>query len=211
MLSCDANMKRSRFRLVGRQHSDPAVHEMPDEEANAVEERLRDEADPDKRYVLRSLLAGALAYAGRIDEAKALYLALHAERPDKPRSLISLAEKLLYAAEQPEMALPVIDQAIEVAFRTGDFRRNALGVKARIALALERYDLVEEVMRRILPLKTARAHVDCGIERDFLDRLPPGAIDEEVRRQYAELRRGYDTWFEESERRRAQNKEAPSL
>jgi hypothetical protein len=164
----------------------------PEQNVVAVEERLCGENDPDKRYELRSYLAGFLAWAGRMGDAEALYLALHEERPDPPRNLISLAENFLYAAEQPRKALPVIDRAIEVAFRTGNFRRNALGVKARIGLALKRYDLVEEVMRRILPLKTARDHFDCGIERDFLDRLPPGAIDETVRSQYAQLRREYE-------------------
>jgi hypothetical protein len=182
----------------------------PDEEVVAFKERLTGETDPDKRFELRLWLAGLLAYTDEIEEAKALYLALHMERPDRPQILIFLAEKLLWPAEQPEMALPVIDQAIEVAFRTGDFRRNALGVKARIALALERYDLVEEVMRRILPLKTARGHFDCGIERDFLNRLPPGTIDEEVRRQYAERRRDYEAWLADRERRRAQDKQTPS-
>jgi hypothetical protein len=162
------------------------------EQVAVFKERLSDETDPDRRFELRLWLAGLLGYTDEIEKAKVLYLALHAERPDRPQILISLAEMLLWPAEQPEMALSVIDQAIEVAFRTGDFRRNALGVKARIALALRRYDMVEEVMRRILPLKTARGHFDCGIERDFLDRLPPGAIDESVRSQYAQRRREYE-------------------
>ena len=162
------------------------------EQVAVFKERLSDETDPDRRFELRLWLAGLLGYTDEIEKAKVLYLALHAERPDRPQILISLAEMLLWPAEQPEMALSVIDQAIEVAFRTGDFRRNALGVKAKIALALRRYDMVEEVMRRILPLKTARGHFDCGIERDFLDRLPPGAIDESVRSQYAQRRREYE-------------------
>jgi hypothetical protein len=181
-----------------------------EEEAAAIEERLRGETDPDKRYWLRYWLAGALGWVGRIEEAEALYLALHAERPDKPQNLISLAESFLYAAEWPEMALPVIDQAIEVAFRSGNFRRNALGVKGRIALALNRYDLVEEAMRLIIPLRTARGCCDCGMERDILDRLPPGTIDEEVRREYADLCRSFEAWAADKDQRLKQNKKTPS-
>ena len=195
---------------IAEWHSSLMRRRLPlDEEAAAIEERLRDETDPDKRYELRFWPAGALPNAGRMAEAEVLYLALHAERPDKPRNLISLAEKFLYAAEQPEMALPVIDQAIDVAFRSGDFRRNALGVKGRIAFALKRYDLVEEVMRRIIPLRTARGHCDCGMERDILDRLPPSTIDEEVRREYAELCRRFEAWVAAG-RPRLHDKKAPS-
>ncbi len=128
----------------------------------------------------------------------------------RPGILISLAESFLYAAEQPEMALPVIDRAIEVAFRSGNFRRNALGVTARIALALKRYDLVEEAMRLILPLKTARGHCDCGMEDDILERLPPGTIDEEVRREYSDLCRRFEAWVAAGRPRLAQDEQAPS-
>ena len=80
-----------------------------------------------------------------------------------------------------------IDRAIPVAYRSGVFRRHALATKARIALKLKRYDIVEGILKDILQLTFTRKNVDIGRERDILDRLPPGSIDPEVARQYDEF------------------------
>lgn len=37
-----------------------------------------------------------------------------------------------------------------------------------------------------MELKFTRGNADVGIERDFLDQLPPSSIDPEVARQYDE-------------------------
>ncbi len=157
-----------------------------------IERRIEEESHLESLYTLRLFLARELRLKHRHSESRAVYMRLHDDFPDRPQPLISLASQKLCEEDDPEVALGVIDRAIDVAFRSGDFRRYALGEKARIALALKRYDLVEEVMRLILPLKTAPGHFDCGIERDFLDRLPPGVIDETVRNQYVKLRREYE-------------------
>jgi hypothetical protein len=52
--------------------------------------------------------------------------------------------------------MPVIDRAIEEAYRSANYRRLALGVKARIALAQEKFSVVEEVLRRLLQLTHSR-------------------------------------------------------
>jgi hypothetical protein len=175
-----------------------------------IKRRIGQERDPDNLYALKLFLASELRLQDRHSESETVYTLLHDDFPDRPLPLISLASQKLYAEDDPEAALRIIDQAIEVAFRSGDFRRDALGVKGRIALALERYDLVEEVMRQIIPLRTGRGHCDCGMERDILDRLPPGTIDEEVRRQYSDLCRRFEAWVAAGRPRLAQDKQAPS-
>ena len=102
--------------------------------------------------------------------------------PENPQPLIFLANQKLYREEQPKAAMAVIDRAVEVALRFGMFRREALGVKARIALALNRHDVVEDMLRQIMALAFTRGNADIGAERDFLDRLPPGSIDADVAR-----------------------------
>jgi hypothetical protein len=62
-----------------------------------------------------------------------------------------------------------VDKAIERARASGNFRRNALGVKARIAEKLRRYDLIAAVLREIMTIKFAESRVDVGLERDFVD------------------------------------------
>jgi hypothetical protein len=61
-----------------------------------------------------------------------------------------------------------------------------LGTKARIALRLRDYRLVEDVLKQIMQLQFARENADIGAERDFLDALPPHSIDPAVARQYHE-------------------------
>ena len=100
--------------------------------------------------------------------------------------LIKLAEQKLYFERQPEAAMRIIDRAIEAAYRSGNFRRNTLGVKARIALAMEDFAIVEGVLIRIMQLGFEYGNTDAGFRRDFFDRLPPGSIDPEVARQYDE-------------------------
>ena len=82
--------------------------------------------------------------------------------------------------------MPIIERALEIAYRTGTLRRYTLGQKARIALDLKRYDIVEDVLKEIMQLKNDPEIPDIGRERDFFDRLPPDSIDPEVARQYNE-------------------------
>jgi hypothetical protein len=80
--------------------------------------------------------------------------------------------------------MEIIDRAIEAAYRSLNFRRAVLGVKARIALAQEKYDVVEDVLRRLLQLTPDMRGADITVERDFFDRLPPGVINETVARRF---------------------------
>jgi hypothetical protein len=150
----------------------------------AIEQRMAAESDPDKLRALRLFLAEELAFVGRLSEAETEYLRLHEELPDDPMPLIFLASTKLYNENHPESALPVINKAVEVAFRSGNFRRYALGVKARTALALKKYKVVEDVLERLLALKFVRGNLDCAAERDFFDRIPLGVIDEDIRRRF---------------------------
>src|SRR5262245_6733335 len=151
-----------------------------------IEKRMEEESDPLLIEELRSLLAIEHQREGNYAAAEAIYLQEFEEDRDDPMPLISLAGQKLYAEQQPEQAMLFIDRAIPVAFRTGVFRRHALATKARIALDLKRYDIVEGILKEILQLTFTRKNLDVGRERDILDRLPPGSIDADVARQYDE-------------------------
>jgi hypothetical protein len=152
----------------------------------ALEDRIRRETHPLRLHGLRYFLADAHRDRGNYAASEAVFLADFEADPAEPMPLIFLAGQKLYYEEQPEAAMPVIDRAVEVALRSGTFRRHALGVKARIALALDRHDVVEDVLRQIMALAFTRGNADIGAERDFLDRLPPGSIDPGVARAYDE-------------------------
>jgi protein-disulfide isomerase-like protein with CxxC motif len=149
-----------------------------------LQQRIRDETYPAKLHALRHELATAHRLRRDHTAAEAVMLADAAANPDEPLPLISLADHKLYAEGNPTAAMAFIGRAVEVAMRTGIFRRHALATKARIALALADHAVVEDAMRRIMQLTFTRGHPDIGVERDILDRLPPGAIDEEVAQAY---------------------------
>jgi hypothetical protein len=152
----------------------------------ALEERIRTEQHAGRLRALRALLAQEHRDRGDYIAAEAVYLADAETGHDRWRPLISLANQKLYDEDRPEEAMPIIDRAVAVAMGAGLFRREALGVKARIAAELEDYAAVENVLRQIMTLAFTRGNADVGAERDFLDRLPPGSIDPEVARAYDE-------------------------
>ncbi|HEX4552746.1 MAG TPA: DUF3658 domain-containing protein [Xanthobacteraceae bacterium] len=151
---------------------------------HVLEDRIRRETHPSRLHLLRYFLADAHRDRGNYAASEATYLADFEANPDNPQPLIFLSSQKLYYEEQPEAAMPIIDRAVEVALRTGMWRRHALGQKARVALALDRPDIVEEVLRQLLSLTFTPGNADCGVERDFLDRLPPGSIDAGVTQAY---------------------------
>ena len=108
--------------------------------------------------------------------------------PDDVRPAISKATCYLYFLEDPEKALTSINLAIERAYRTRYFRREALGNKARILLELGRGDELSDVLEEIMSLQIVKGIPDIGRERDFVDRAPPGFIRKSVLDRYNEFR-----------------------
>jgi hypothetical protein len=151
---------------------------------SALKERIGHEAHPDRLKTFRSLLAQEYRERGDFEAAESVLLASLEADPESPRPLISLANQKLDSQEQPEAAMRVIDRAVEIAMASGLFRREALGVKARIALEQNAYPVVEDVLRQIMALTFTRGHLDIGAERDFFDRLPAGSIDPSMARAY---------------------------
>jgi tetratricopeptide (TPR) repeat protein len=158
-----------------------------------IQKRMEEKSEFWRLRHLRKLLAMEHTSEGNFAAAEAIRRQEFDEDPDDPTPLIHLAEQKLYYEDQADVAMTIIDSALEAAYRSGLHRRHALGVKARIALHLERHDIVENVLRDILQLKFTRKNFDVGRERDILDRLPPGSIDGEVARQYDEFCRAKKT------------------
>jgi hypothetical protein len=154
-----------------------------------LERALEAETNPYRQRSLKFALAFEHQRVGNHMDAEVIYLRLFDEDPDEAAPLTFLANQKLYYENQPEAALPIIDRAIAAAFRSGHFRRDALMVKARIAVQLQAYQVVEDVLKQIMELKREPGAVDVTAKRDFLDRLPPDAISEEVFSQYDEFSR----------------------
>jgi tetratricopeptide (TPR) repeat protein len=169
------------YRNLHRTH--PRAH---DKIIKAIEDRIGSNPKADEVDDLYRMLAEEYSFHGNYAAAEAIHRRLADKHPDDPLPLISLASNKLSLQDQPEEAMELINRALEVAYRTGEHRRFALGDKARIALKLQNYNIVEAVLKEIMQLKIDPEVPDIGRERDFFDRLPPGGIDSDVARQYDE-------------------------
>ncbi len=104
--------------------------------------------------------------------------------PDDVRAPLSKATHYLYSQEDPQEALNWVEMALRRAQRTGFFRREALGVKARILVELGKGKALSQVLEEIMALKIKKEIPDIGRERDFVDRAPPGLISKKVLAAY---------------------------
>jgi len=144
--------------------------------------------DEEDHRVLASQLAQLLREAGRYTEAVQVLDGMMQRYPDDVRSAMSKALDYFYFLEEPDEALECINLALERAYRTGVFRREALGNKARILLKLGRGDELSDVLEEIMSLQIVKGIPDIGRERDFVDRAPPGLIRKSVLDRYNEFR-----------------------
>lgn len=158
----------------------------------ALEERIRNESEPGKLHILRHYLYTEHWQRRDHPAAEAVLLADIAADPDDPSSLIWLAEQKFRLEGDPLAAMRIVDRAVAVAMRAGVSRQHALRTKAGIALELEAYPIVEDVLRHIMALTAdLPGDPDIAPERDILDHLPPGSIDADVARAYDEYCRAH--------------------
>jgi len=140
--------------------------------------------DSKDQYDLALYFVGLLEEAGRYREALPILDEMIDRFPDDIRFPIGKATLYLYFLKDTEEALRSIEMALKRARRTRFFRREALGVKARILSQLGRGEQFSAVLEEIMSLRITRDTPDIGRERDFVDRAPPGLIREDVLARY---------------------------
>jgi tetratricopeptide (TPR) repeat protein len=148
-----------------------------------IKARMR-EADDNENYQLVLILKNVLIEAGREQEAARIIDEMVTRLPNDVRFPIAKASLYLYFLKNLEEALESINEALARAHRTGFFRREALGVKARILLELGLGEQLSQVLEEIMSLEMRHGVPDVGRERDFVDRAPPGMILEDVLARY---------------------------
>jgi hypothetical protein len=136
---------------------------------------------------LRSYLASEYVFCKDYASATTIHLEDFDADPDDPLPLNGVAFQKLEFEDRPEEAMHFANRALEVAVRTGNFQRFVLGTKARIALRLQEYRVMEDVLRQIMSTKLSRRNADLGVERDFFDALRPRSIDPDLAREYDEF------------------------
>ena len=110
------------------------------------------------RLTLALNLNMLLTEAGRYAEALRLIDDMIARVPDNVKFPIAKASLYFYRLNDPGKALQAIDFALERAFRTKFFRREALGEKARMLLRLGRGKELGQVLEQIMSLEISRGN-----------------------------------------------------
>lgn len=179
-----ASLKRRDRAVVLGRWAEKLRKTLPLAEAiEAIHERRR-RANSDDAYTLSLELLHLLIAAGREREADRIVDEMITRLPDDVRFPISKATLRLYFMDSPQSALEAIDVALARAQKNGFFRREALGVKARILLKLGRGERLSETLEEIMSLEMKPGVPDIRRERDFVDRAPPGMIAEDVLARY---------------------------
>jgi hypothetical protein len=137
--------------------------------------------------VLTTLLDSECRRFGLIDECDSLGRQMIGRFPEEPMPWIVFAAFLLHTKKNAEEARSVIETGVEKAIRRGKFIRHAYSTRARIARALQDFDLLEDSLKRLLLHDPAIGAEDIALEGDFLINLPPGAISDSVLERYRKL------------------------
>jgi len=163
-----------------------------DELCERLEERLGRESDAEVRKRIIFSLANFRGIEGRAEESLAWAIRGTEERPGDPSVWETLTNAYLFRGPSwPPPAYDLADalrcseQAVAVALETDTWVRNVLFTRGRIANAAARWDIIEEVMRALIEDAPKSRELDIPmIETDYLDGLPPGAVDPELRARF---------------------------
>lgn len=152
---------------------------------------IHDERAADARLIVLAEVANLLQVAGRDEEALAAIDDLIALAPDEPIGWSRLAAWHFYchgaysANEQTlGAALSAINVAVARAREQGSHLRYCLNERARIAVAMKNWDIVEQTLNEILAIPAGRGVPDIALEDDFLQRVPERTIDCDLLRRY---------------------------
>jgi len=141
-----------------------------DDVVEKIEMRLSQAENSIERKTLQEYLCRSLQEADRYDDALAVMMKLHEAFPTDPLTSLRVAEHYLYGTDSPSKALDWIAKAEQAARQSGNFLRHVLATKARLALRLDNYTMLDDCLRKIASLRLAHDARDIRRERDFFDR-----------------------------------------
>jgi hypothetical protein len=152
---------------------------------------VRDESQIGRRLLYMADLTHCLLLADRDDEALGVINEMIALDPDDPLNWSRLAtwyfnQRGGYGADPNDLApaLQAAETAIAKARPSGYLLRYCLSQCCRIALAMKRYDLLEQSMQEILASPRRSEVPDIRLEGDFLARVPAEAIPAQLLVEY---------------------------
>jgi len=137
----------------------------------------------DKRDLLDYLGMEFSRYGMIAEEERVLRTIAHSYADD-PTALIGLASFLRSEKAQYDAALAIVNEAISVARSQGTMIRYCYNERARVARAMNNYQLLSETLQVLLQLGPGDPRSDIGPEFDFVRDLPNGTIDADLLARY---------------------------
>lgn len=178
--------ERTKYYEILDWYADLERKRRGDDLVPSIRERMASYSGTMERIAFFQVLGWELMKQARFEEAAKVLSEWSVLDPTDPFPLIDLASQRLFFEDNPRQALEDIDQAIVIAQSSGNFRRHALNTKARVLLKLKDYRALETCLIEIADTKILPEQLDIGRERDFFDRVPEGAISDEVRNMFLE-------------------------
>lgn len=102
-----------------------------------------------------------------------------------PYHWISLAEHFHYYNVDLVRAMSAIEVAIGRAIASGDFVRQAHGVRIRIGLEMKNLEAVTDSLKALIEYEPRQGCTDVGLEKDFIKRIEALGVAPDLARQYA--------------------------
>ena len=109
------------------------------------------------------------------------------EKPDDVQALIALTEHHQYPQVDLVKAADAAERALALAIEQALLVRQVLGVRMRIALERGNFDVASESLVRLVEYVSPTHSLDVAYERDFLEMIPPGAIESALIERYSAL------------------------
>ncbi len=157
----------------------------------SLEAELQQFRDDTPAEEIVSTLIGDFQIRGNDAAAEAWISGEIAADPRDVRRRVRLVGHYLHFSKEFEKALTASDAALTEARRCGMFVRECLGDRARIALSVKDDKLLCQTVQAIIDLGVGPDEIDIGVERDFIERAPDGAIPGALLQDYEDLYRRY--------------------
>jgi hypothetical protein len=155
-----------------------------DEMVEILQKRIKATSDRGELLALREVLALSYNLVGNTKGARQTFELLIDMQDHSALSLSSLASHYLYAEANLQKAFEVIELAEQASNLSGKFQRMVLGQKARIALAADRYDVLNDCLDAIPKVPDLNDAVDVAREKDFFIRADKSRLVPEVVERY---------------------------
>lgn len=153
----------------------------------ALQRLIADASDADQRNNARAALSSHYQFKGNNVAALKVINEQINEKPDDVQALIALTEHHHYAQVDLVKAADAVERALAFATIQALLVRQVLGVRMRIALESGNFDVASDSLVRLVEYMPPAHSLDVAYERDFLEMIPPGAIDSTLIKRYSAL------------------------